>query len=76
MMDGFVRVEVLFKVLKLFLVILCRIWCIILLEWVFGRSGVYWIRFGFVIGLILVWIQVFSFLCSVFDGFLLFISVI
>lgn len=73
---GLVSVEVLLRLLVLFLVILCKMWCMILFEWVFGRLGVYWIIFGFVIGLILVWIYVCSFLIRLFDGLMLFIKVI
>lgn len=35
-MFGLVSVEVFFKLLVLLVVILCKIWCIILFEWVFG----------------------------------------
>lgn len=63
--DGFVNVDVLFNCLCLLVVILCKIWCIILLEWVLGNLWDYWIILGVVIGFSFWCIYVLSFLVRV-----------
>lgn len=74
-MFGLVRVEVFLRLEKLFFVILCKMCCMILLEWVLGRLGVNWIRFGVVMGLIFWCIYVFSVVIFFLAGFWFWLSV-